>query len=367
MSAISTSAPRSSHRTAAAFEQYVSGRRAIGSGWVFFLESGEHVGEVLRIAASGDAVIAPSTATATAGAVAVAGMDSDGGVGVIGYDGDWQEPGDEMTLDRRHTFELQDYLAAPFISIVGLTVVRQGTAAGIAAFFSDADSARTSGAFVDQLLSSAVLLDSRASFVGGAAPELARVHVTADGEYRDGPDGLLLGRVGDSRAAIDAAALSGAGRGRAFARIIAGPDLSVALDARPWFERYVAALDLLRQWDRTQTRLAISGFGGHLVSALDDSATEAQVVSADAPFLVTVHDDEHILVERAARRRFRLGLDAARAAECLIATGDEDAASRLLSAGLGRATHEAGRVVREIRTRFAAVGIDLTSFARGAE
>lgn len=347
--------PRSSHRTAAAFEQYVSGRRAGAEGAVFFLESAAHLDHARRIALPGDAVIAPAT---------IAPEVADDGVTSVAYDGAWREPGDEMTLDGRHTFELQDYLAAPFISIVGLTVVRQGSAAGIAAFFSDADSARSSGAFVDQLLSSAVLLDSRASFAGGAESSLARVHVSAEGEYRDGPDGLLLGRVGDSRAHIEAAAITGAGPGRSFARIIGDGDLGSALDARPWFARYVAALELLRQWDRREAPTKISGFGGHLVTALDHDGPA--ITSADAPFLIADQDGDHVLVERATRRRFRLGLDAARAAECLIATGDEAAAFRLLGAEIGRRDGEVEGVVRDIRARFAAAGIDLASFARSA-
>ena len=351
MQDIVTTASRPSHRTATAFEQYVSGRRGIVEGAVFFLESADHIEEVLRAAEPCDIVIAPARHADPR---------------TIGYDGSFREPGDEITLDGRHTFELQDYLAAPFLSIVGLTIVRQGSAAGLAAFLSDADTARESGFFVDQLLSGLVLLDSRTSFVRADKDEgdLVRVHVTASGEYRDGPDGLLLGSVGDERADVEATAAEGAGRGRPFARIVDPRVLEADLDDRPWFARYVAALDLLRQWDGALTRPAISGFGGHLVRALDEGAA---AVASEAPFLVTGDGEEYILVDPVSLRRFRLGVDAARAAECLMATGDEAAASVMLAAELGRRTGEAAEVLGDVQGRFAQAGLDLASYGRSGE
>lgn len=231
----------------------------------------------------------------------------------------------------------------------------------MAAFLSDADMARESGVFVDQLLSSAVLLDSRASFLGTdpAGGSLARVHVTRGGEYRDGPDGLLLGVVGDARADLEARALDGAGRGRAFDRIVDRAMLEADLDDRPWLARYVATIDLLRQWDGVPSRPAISGFGGHLVPALDELPAPAGIVSADAPYLLTGDGEEYVLIDPSSRRRFRLGADAARGVECLIATGDESAAASLLAAELGRRTNAAMAAVCEIRERFASVGLDL--------
>lgn len=256
----STTASRPGHRTATAFEQYVTGRRGIVEGAVFFLESGDHLDEVLRVAEPCDIVIAP------------AALAPHADPRTIGYDGSYLEPGDEITLDGRHTFELQDYIALPFLSVVGPTVVRQRSAAGIAAFLSDADTAWESGAFVGQLLSADVLLDSRDSFLpaDSAGDSLVRIHVTRRGEYRDGPDGLLLGKVGEERADAEAEAASRAGRGRSFDRIVDPRVLEADLDDRPWLGRYLAALDLLRLWGSAPERPAISGFGGHLVSALDE-------------------------------------------------------------------------------------------------
>ncbi|WP_152642400.1 hypothetical protein [Microbacterium sp. SA39] len=240
---IRTTASRHSHRTAAAFQQYVTGRRTDVAGAVFFLEASDHLDAVCRIAARGDVVVAPSPADPRGGATGA------GGVPVVGYSGSWREPGDEIRLDGRHTFALQDYVALPFLSITGRVVVRQRTAKGIAAFLGDADTARYFGVLVSPLLSSAVMLDSGASFgrPRSADDALARVHVTADGEYRDGADGLLLGRVGDARSEIEKTGAADGGRGRGFARIVDRELLEAELDRRPWFESYLAAIGVLRR------------------------------------------------------------------------------------------------------------------------
>lgn len=347
----SSTATRSGHRTATAFEQYVSARRGFVEGAVFFLESGTHLEAVLSGSRAGDVVFTP------------AGTAVRSDPRVVEYDGRFCRPGDQLTLDGRQTLELQEYVAVPFVSIVGPTVLRQCSADGVAAFFSDADTARESGVFVEQLLSSAVLIDSLVSFVGtDHEPDaLVRVHVSADGEYRDGPDGLVIGEVGDERADVEARAVDGAGRGRAFARIVDRGMFEADLDDRRWLARYVAALEILRQWDGIPARPAISGFGGHLVRALDELPALLGVVSADAPFLLTGGDDEYLLVDPVTRRRFRLGIDAARAAECLIATGDESAAVSLLAAELDRRASSVAPVVREVRGDLAAAGLDVAA------
>lgn len=346
-------ASRPGHHTAKAFGQYVSGRRAFPEGTTFFLESAEHVEAVLGLAEPDDIVFAP------------VGAARHPDPRVLGYDGDFREPGDEMTLDGRHTFELQHYVAAPFISIVGLTVIRQGSEEGVAAFLADADMARESGIFVDQLRSAAALLDSPASFLmpepGSAEDALVRLHVSADGDCRDGADGLLLGTVGDDRADIEANAAAGVGRGRSFARIVDRRMLDADLDDRPWMARYITALDLLREWDGVPMRPAISGFGGHLVQALDELPALPGVVSADAPYLMTGDGEEYVLVDPRSRRRFRLDVDGARAAECLIATRDEAGATALFAAEIRCTTSEAAETVLAIRARFAAAGLDLTA------
>ncbi|WP_353888700.1 daptide biosynthesis RiPP recognition protein [uncultured Microbacterium sp.] len=356
MQGSSTTTSRRCPRSVRAFEQYVSGRRELVAGTVFFLESGEHLGDVLRAARRRDIVLAPP------------GSVRRGDANVIGYRGRFREPGDRLVLDGHHVIELQDYVAAPFLSIVARTVLRQRSAEGVAALLSDADTARDYGIFVDQLLSRAVLLESRMSFTPtpAAAGSVVRVHVTADGEYRDGPDGLLLGRVGDERAEIEAAAVAGAGRGRSFARIVDRRVLEADLDDRPWLGRYLAALDLLRERHGGPGRPTVSGFGGHLVRALDESAAFPIVVSADAPFLVTGEGDEYLVLDPVGHRRLRLGLEAARAAECLIATEDESSATALLAFELGvRPTTVAPRI-HEVRNALSSAGFDLPADARGA-
>jgi hypothetical protein len=230
---ISAHAASTGHRrSAAAFAQYVSGRRAISAGTVFFVESAAHLDDVRRLAERDDMIIAP------------AGAAPRPTPRIIGYEGSLVESGDELVLDGGQAFELRDYGDALPVSVVGLTVVRQRSAGGLAAFLRDADAARESGVLLEHLLCRAVLLESGASFacVDPSADSLVRVHVTAEGEYRDGPDGLLLGRVGDVRADLEAVGAGSVGRGRAFARIVDPRMLEADLDDRPWIEGYVASL-----------------------------------------------------------------------------------------------------------------------------
>jgi hypothetical protein len=237
-----------------AFRQYVTGRRTDVAGAVLFLEAADHLDAVRRIAARRDVIIAPSSL------IAEGGETGAGGALAIGYSGFWHEPGDEIRLDGRHSFALQDYVALPFLTITGRVVVRQRTAKGIAAFLGDADTARHFGVHVSPLLSSAVLLDSGASFgrSRSAGDTLVRVHVTADGAYRDGADGLLLGRVGDARSEIERTAAAGAGRGRGFARIVDQELLEQELDRRPWFESYLAAIGMPRRESSAEIRVPLS-------------------------------------------------------------------------------------------------------------
>jgi len=354
MGASSATAQRTDARALTAFEQYVRGSRTIVEGAVIFLESGTHLDDVLRLAVPGDIVIAP------------AGPAPRGSIQLIGYDGDFRAPGDDMILDGRHPFELQDHLTVDGLTLVGPTVVRHGTADGVSAFLRDADTARESGIFPRHLLSTEVLLDSRSSFLHAelACDPLVRIHVSADGEYRDGPDGLLLGHVGDERADVEAMAAQGAGRARALARIIDRRVLGADLDDRPWFERYLAALDLLREWAGPPP--TISGFGGHLVTALDTPDTSSAVLPADAPFLVTEDGEGFVFVDRASGLRLRLGVDSARVVESLLATGDEAAAAELLATETGGRVGTAASLVGEVRAEFHAVGVELTAYRQDA-
>lgn len=348
-----TTAQSASHRTAAAFEQYVSGRGADAVGAAFFLEQSTQLDDVRRIAAPGDVIFTPGRG---------AGRTPESGVGgapaIVTYEGDFLEAGDEMVLDDRHAFELQDYLAMPFLTIVGLTIVRLASAEGFAAFLSDADAARDGGVFLDQLLSSVLLLDSRSRFVEEPPDRLTRVHVTGAGEYRDGADGAILGEVGADREHLEAV-VRRSSAGSAFSRIVSNRTFAEAMRIRPWLGRYLAAIDLMRQRSGDRAGLRVSGFGGHLLSALDEPDAGAAVLDADAPFLVTGPDDETVLIDRASRRRFRLGRDAARTVEALLACGDEERASDLLAQELRRPTHVARTAVVELRGRFADAGIAL--------
>lgn len=339
---------------AAAFEQYVRARRTVVDGAVFFLESAADLPEVEAIAEPGDIVIAPS------------GSTDGGGRRLIRYEGRFCEPGDQMTLGGGLRYHLQDYLAAPFLLIDRPTVIRLHRLEGVAALLNDADLAWETGVFVGQLLSSAAMIDSHASFLPApsSGDALVRIHVTAEGDYRDGPDGLLLGVVGDERAELEATAAEHGGPGRALARVVPPGVLEADLDDRPWFGRYMMALALLRGRDDLPPRPALSGFGGHLVGALDDVDAHPRAVAVDAPFLVTGEGDEYLLLDPTSGIRLRLGVDAARAAECLIATGEEPGAAALLASELGSRASAVRPLLRQLRRRLAAAGLDVPAAPR---
>ncbi len=237
MSASTTTARGGSHRAVRAFEQYVTAERSVPGCTAFFLESAVHLDEVRALAERNDVIFVP------------AGYSPKVDPRIVSFAGALHAPGDEMSFGGPHTFRLQDYLAGRFRFRDGLTVVRQRSAEGLAAFLRDADDARSTGTFADRLLDGALLLDSAASFTRAypVPDSLVRVHVTADGEYRDGPDGLLLGRVGDGRVDIEVVAAESAGRGRAFARIIDPRMLEADLDDRPWIELYAALVSAGRR------------------------------------------------------------------------------------------------------------------------
>lgn len=325
------------------------------SGAVFFLEAAEQLSPVLDLAHPGDVVIAPRAGAATGERPAPAAVT------VIRYDGRWCEPGDRMQLGGGETLELQDYLTMPSLSTLGATVVRQWSSRGVDAFLEDADVARRAGVFVDQLVSGDVVLDSRASLAGGeaAAAALLRVHVTETGECRDGPDGLLLGHVDEARSCLETKAADGGGAGRAFDRICDRDELNQALGRRPWLGRYLVVLDIIRR----SPGASVSGFGGHLVSVLDEYDELPAITSATAPFLMTGVGEGFVLVDPVGHRRFRIDVDDARAAECLIATGEEPAATALLRVERGGRPSALAAEVRRVRTRFDALGLDLTAFA----
>lgn len=325
---------------------------------MFFLEEIEHLDQVRGIATRGDIIIAPTDT----------GFDNGRSetpeIALIGYEGSWVMPGDALTLEDGRTYELQDYTAIPFVSIRGRTVVRQRRAEDVAAFLSDADAARHSGIIVNQLLSTAVVLDSRSAITRANAVRgpLVRVHVSGEGEYRDGADGLLLGRIGDARADIEATAAAGAGRGRSLARVVDRDAFQADLDARPWLDRYLAALDLLRHWGTAPVRPTVSGFGGHLLTALDRHDAVHSIVSPAAPFLVT--DGDGYLLTAEHRRVLKLGIDEARAAESVVATGEVDVAIELLGFDIGSSA-AAARAVRSVARRSLDHGLDITAFAHG--
>lgn len=298
-------------QAAEAFEQYVSGGRK-GPGCVFFIHSHEHVDAVASIVGPTDVMLVPDGVTLPAG------------VSAFTYTGSFLDAGDEMILADRHAFELQDYIASSFISILGLTVIQLSSAEGWNAFLQDADIAHEEGIFVEQLLHRAVLLDSSALFDGGTEvrPSLIRVHVAISGQFRDGPDGTLLGCVGDDRAQLSDTL---AREGRGLDRIISRKNCAADLRLRPWLPRYVRAIEVLTHLDPVGSHTIVEGFGRGLIPhELGNEAGSALPVNA--PMILT-EGGRAVLLEQASGRRFALGTQAAQIAQALLLTGDTNTAA----------------------------------------
>ncbi|MFJ9839109.1 daptide biosynthesis RiPP recognition protein [Kitasatospora sp. NPDC101155] len=330
---------------AAGLAQWASGRRTDLSGRVFFLESAEHLAAVLRFATADDLVIAPED-----------GLESDSGSAAVArYSGRFVEPGDEMLVEGRYAVELQDYLAAAFLPVVGFTVVRLDGEAGWRTYLEDAELARDTGAFVEQLVHPAVLLADKGALGRDATDgrSLPRIHVTESGEVRTAPGGTRLGTVDDSFDELILAASRLSADGEDDLRAVVAPeDLRATLAERPWLPRYVHALEALRVVRQEGADWRVSGFGGRLVDGLPAEYREPD----EAPLLLW-NDTDHLLHHPRSGRRFRLGADAARLAELLLVTGSAEAAAALGAELLGLAEPVARQAAAEVEARLERAGL----------
>ncbi|WP_246036217.1 daptide biosynthesis RiPP recognition protein [Sinomonas susongensis] len=282
------------------------------------------------------------------------GVESDGiVVPVAGY---LEPAGEELLVDGRLSLEIQDYLAIPFLNLVGPTIVRTTTPEDWSAFFDDAGEARTSGHFVSQLSEANAVLAER-GFLGGsvdADSPLARLHIASDGAVFNGVNGTRLGRVGDSLIKLRDrnAAL------RPESVLASAGDVEVlreSLLSRPWIPRYLAALQawqFITREDRPNVSLV--GFGSSVYGA----APTVTLPSPSAPFIIQ-RAGEHVLLDTKSGRRFKIGPDAAAIVEALSNMRDVQAAASAVARSVGVSTGVAEKSAEAIRARFDQLGIDL--------
>lgn len=317
-------------RAATILHGWITGRRA--SGRVLFAESALGVDELAARAGANDAVIVPDGAAPT---------HCQGTV--LRYRGELCEAGDEMRLGGV-AIELQDYIGASFIEILGPTAVRFPDERGWRAFVEDADLARATGVFPAVIVDPRLQLADRevlTSPLEHAAP--TSLCVTADGRVRLGPQGADVGGLDaldkaltTPRPGIDA--LSGA---------VPSEVLRADVVARPWLGRYLRAGDLIRAVGLDRGRQRIGGFGGALV---DDGGADADP-HLDDPLMVLA-DDEVLLVDLRTRRRQRLDRTTARIVEVVQTSGTADRAARRIAAATGTTAGAAAelcaRAIREL-------------------
>lgn len=263
-----------------ALRQWITGERGEYSR-VLLLESGAPVEALHSAVGEGDAVLLPAESD-----------PYDGPATAVRYRGALTEIGDELFLGER-SVELQDYVAAGFIQLVGPTAVCLADAAGWQAFHDDADLARRTGIFPSALLDPRVLLADRSALVAPGelrTPDVIRVQ--ADGRVSEGLRGEVIGIVDELPMLLTAP------RPRAVAL---GHAVRAEGPARLDIGRYLRAIDLMRMLAVTNGEIRISGFGW---SPADDGRADAEPLTAD-PFLIETADG-FVLADTTTLRRHSL-------------------------------------------------------------
>ncbi len=323
-------------------DQWITGVPGRIPGHVIFVENPEHADYAKTLAGEGSTVLV---------------LNGDkGDQGIVPVSGSFDAAGEELLVDGSLSLEIQDYVAIPFVNLVGVTLVRITTEEDWQAFFDDAEEAFRSGHFVQQLTEvNAVLAERR--LLSGVEKDnlvLARLHITWDGAVRTGPYGTKIGKVGDSLPDIRVRAVSLRPES-AVAAVHYPWDIQDSLEAKPWIPRYLAALDawkFIPREDRATTSLV--GFGVSLYGAtLKDG-----VPTASAPFILK-RAAEHTLLDTKTGRLFSIGTDAAAIIEAVSNVKDIKVAARVVAPTLKVSAGVAEGAARAVVTHFDQLGIDI--------
>lgn len=251
---------------------------------VFFVERGAATAGIAEVTGRDDVVLLPE-----------AGEPYDGPARVVRYSGGWGEVGDELFFGER-AVELQDYVAATFVQIIGPTAVCFTNAAGWHAFLVDADIARDTGVFPSALIDPRVILAGRTALARpGELMTPTAIRVRSDGRVSVGVRGEIIGSVDDLPGLLTiplprVAALGG---------IAAREELTADLTCREWIERYLDATDLVKMLHLANGAAKLSGFGWSLV---EDGHADAQPLTTD-PFLLETSDGFLLADTRTLRRQ----------------------------------------------------------------
>jgi hypothetical protein len=329
---------------AAAVDQWITGIPGRIASHVVFVENPEHTDYAKTLAGEGSVILALN------------GDRDDEAITTVS--GSFDAAGEELLVDGTLSLEIQDYVAIPFVNLVGVTVVRMTTNEDWQAFFDDAEEARRSGHFVRQLTDVNAVLADRALLTGVHRDNLllARLHVASDGRILSGPYGTEIGGIGDSIEELRAKSLALSPES-AMAAANSTADIE-ALRANPWIPRYLAALDawkFIPQEARDATSLV--GFGASLYG------TVPGVPSASAPFIIK-RAGEYTLLDTKSGRVFKVGIDAATIIEAISNLKDVRAAAALIAPALNVSAAVATGSVTAILKQFEQLGIDLIGTKR---
>lgn len=327
---------------AAAVDQWITGIPGRIPDHVIFVENPEHIPYAKELAGEQSIVLV---------------LDGDRGDDtVIPVSGFFDIAGEELLVGGTLSLEIQDYVAIPFVTLIGVTVVRITTDEDWQAFFDDAEEARRSGHFVRQLTEVNAVLAERGLLNSDQSIDssIARLHITSDGTVLSGPYGRHIGRAGDSLSDIHKryAALEPES---AVAAVCDVGLVHESLAARPWIRRYLAALDawkFIPRDDRPNATLV--GFGTSVYGA----TPTGNLPSPRAPFIIQ-RAGEHILLDIMSGRTFRVGPDAAAIIEALSNLRDVRAAASAVAAPLGISVTVAEESARVILKQFKHAGVDV--------
>ena len=324
---------------AAAVDQWITGMPGRIAGHVIFVENPEHIDYAKTLVTEGSVILALN------------GDKDDEAITTVS--GSFDAGGEELLVDGTLSLEIQDYVAIPFVNLVGVTVVRMTTGEDWHAFFDDAEEARRSGHFVRQLTEVNAVLSERALLAATEqSVSSARLHITSDGRILSGPYGAEIGRVGYAIGDLHAKSV---GPGTAMANSQVDVE---ALKANPWIPRYLAALDawkFIPREARETTRFV--GFGVSLFRAASG------VPTASAPFIVQ-RAGAYTLLDTKSGRVFKIGVDAATIIEAISNFRDVSAAAAVIAPALNVSEAVATGSVTAVLNQFEQLGIDLIGINR---
>ena len=290
--------------------------------------------------------LTPATAVFVPGAAQTPGSGqplavSNGGQ-VFSYVGDFRDPDADIQVGEDFYVQQQSYAVSEFVPVGGPTILRACSDIDVAAFYRDADTARSAGKFPAALLHPQSLLGDMPSLgFRPGSPEVSHIYVAGSGEVLTSPSGIPLGILGDSDRRWSRSWVSG----------ITEVGLRPEVADRPWISHYMLAADALRHAAvRGLQDMRVSGFGGHLVPALD--GTEVRVPGQSS--LLLFNSSVAHLHDGATSKTYRLGSDAAKFVDVMLAIGSDAAeAARIL----GCPESVAEESIRQIENSFNAKGI----------